>query len=209
MWSTAGLQRQVHYLVLVSRWASLSGVSKRDDLLTSSTLLLTPELFCLISGKQTRPFLPLNTRLPGEIALLYLDLHLEVWTERTGVWLTLAGESFQSLLCTRGPSVLGRQSSVLRGWSSSVQQARNLGGAWLDTHVEERVAVPFTGADIVKEKDGSVVVYMSNALGDLFAKQLVRRDDEEDEEDSSILEEVVIKREDTWMERIPPSWKRW
>ena len=109
-------------------------------------------------------------------------------------------EEALSLLCTKGPSILGRQSSVLRGWSSSVQQARNLGGAWLDTHVEERVAVPFTGADVVKEKDGSVVVYMSNALGDLFAKQLVRRDDEEDEEDSSILEEVVIKREETWME---------
>jgi len=130
----------------------------------------------------------------GELALSVLDWQHSMCSS----WQAVEEEAM-ALLCREGPSIMGRQSSVLRGWSNSVERARNLGGSWLDTHVEERVAVPFTGADISKEEDGSVVIYLSNALGDLFAKQLVRKEDEE-EEDASIEDEVVVKREETWME---------
>ena len=131
----------------------------------------------------------------GELALSVLDWQHSMCSS----WQAVEEEAMV-LLCGEGPSIMGRRSSVLRGWSSSVEKARNLGGAWLDTHVEERVAVPFTGADIAKEEDGSVVIYLSNALGDLFAKQLVRKEDEDEEEDASVEEEVVVKREETWME---------
>ena len=135
----------------------------------------------------------------GDLALSVLDWQHSLCSS----WQAVEEEAM-ALLCKEGPSIMGRQSSVLRGWSDSVEKARNLGGAWLDTHVEERVAVPFTGADISKEEDGSVVIYLSNALGDLFAKQLVRKRDEEEEEeaeeDASVEEEVVAKREETWME---------
>ena len=130
----------------------------------------------------------------GELALSVLDWQHSMCSS----WQAVEEEAM-ALLCREGPSIMGRQSSVLRGWSNSVERARNLGGSWLDTHVEERVAVPFTGADISKEDDDSVVIYLSNALGDLFAKQLVRKVEEE-EEDASIEEEVVVKREETWME---------
>ena len=130
----------------------------------------------------------------GELAISVLDWQHSMCSS----WRAVEEEAL-SLLCREGPSIMGRQSSVLRGWSNSVERARNLGGSWLDTHVEERVAVPFTGADISKEEDDSVVIYLSNALGDLFAKQLVRKEDEE-EEDASVEEEVVMKREETWME---------
>merc|ERR1712212_1090944 len=121
------------------------------------------------------------------MALSVLDYRHSMCSSRQAV-----EEEAMALLCGDGPSIMGRQSSVLRGWSNSVEKARNLGGAWLDTHVEERVAVPFTGADISKEEDGSVVIYLSNALGDLFAKQLVRKEDEEEEEEDASVEEEVV-----------------
>ena len=130
----------------------------------------------------------------GELALSVLDWQHSMCSSWRAV-----EEEVLALLCREGPSIIGRESSVLRGCSSSVERGRNLGGSWLDTHVEERVSVPFTGADVSKEEDGSVVMYLSNALGDLFAKQFVRKEDEE-EEDALVEEEVVVKREETWME---------
>ena len=62
-----------------------------------------------------------------------------------------------------------------------------------------RCAVPWTGMQAVAELDGSVVIYASNALGDLFAKQLVR-EEEVVEEDRRVEEEVVLRREEVWLE---------
>jgi hypothetical protein len=95
------------------------------------------------------------------------------------------------------PSVLGRVRE-LRGWRATVQRARELGGDWLDAPVEERCGVPFTGMAVAEEADGSVVVYASNALGDLFGKQLVRG--EVAAEDVAVEEEVVARREEAWLE---------
>ena len=130
----------------------------------------------------------------GDLALSVLDWQHSMCSS----WQSVEEEAI-ALVCRDGPSVMGRNSSVLRGWSDTVERGRNLGGVWLDTHVEERVAVPFTGADVVQDVDGSVVIYLSNALGDLFAKQLVRKEEEE-EEDASIEDEVVVKREEAWMD---------
>ena len=62
--------------------------------------------------------------------------------------------------------------------------------------------------EVVAEQDGSVVIYASNALGDLFAKQLVKEVAEEDrrveeevvEADRRVEEEVVLRREEVWLE---------
>jgi len=85
-----------------------------------------------------------------------------------------------AVVCGEGPSILGRDSTVVEGWSTTVTRARSLAGCWLDTPVEERVEVPFTGAALVAEAGGATI-YLANPLGDLFAKHWSR--DHVEEED--------------------------
>ena len=96
----------------------------------------------------------------------------------------------------RVPGVLGGSRGVA-GWGRTVARGREAGGEWLDSCVEERCALGFTGVDLARVDAGPVMIYAVNAAGDLFAKSVVPKNDTLD--DTELEHELVEIRENSWL----------
>merc|ERR1712142_909083 len=112
------------------------------------------------------------------------------------------GSDHARFVCSgRRPAVLGGCRGIGK-WQETVEKGRDMGEEWLDSYMENRCAVDFTGIDIAIEENGDIGIYAVNAVGDLFAKSLEPLHEENDSgEFSSILEpELVETRESVWLE---------
>ena len=129
----------------------------------------------------------------GDQALCVLD-----WKDSQCV--SLNSDHARFVCSGRRPAVLGGCRGIGK-WQETIEKGRDMGEEWLDSYIEERCAVDFTGIDLAIEDNGDVGIYTVNAVGDLFAKTVEPIRENDSGEFSSILEpELVETRESTWLE---------